>query len=298
VLLLITGSLDATSDILVRNISSENVFRLNYDLYKDYKIKFTPTYWEIENPTGHSINSQNVTSAFWWKAFNFYLQNEDKFIEEEVKYIFREIYHWCRLKGIVKGNPHDFHNHLGKMNILSIAKKYFTIPETLTTVQLHGLNELANLSIVAKSFSSGLTTTNRTLMTTAVKQDQLHPGFPWYLQKKIDSKSDITTFVCGNNYFTFERSRANLKGLDWRNEQSIKMYEKEWFPYSLSEDQIISIGQFCRSIDIDWGRIDFMLDENKKLVFLEFNANGQWVFLDYKNEYGLLDAVKKYLIVN
>ena len=32
------------------------------------------------------------------------------------------------------------------------------------------------------------------------------------------------------------------------------------------------------------------------LVFLEFNANGQWVFLDYSGEDGLVKAVSKYLI--
>jgi hypothetical protein len=31
-------------------------------------------------------------------------------------------------------------------------------------------------------------------------------------------------------------------------------------------------------------------------VFLEFNANGQWVFLDYTNEIGLVKTVADYLL--
>jgi hypothetical protein len=33
-----------------------------------------------------------------------------------------------------------------------------------------------------------------------------------------------------------------------------------------------------------------------KLIFLEYNANGQFVFLDYNNQFGLLDAVVDYLL--
>ncbi len=33
-----------------------------------------------------------------------------------------------------------------------------------------------------------------------------------------------------------------------------------------------------------------------ELVFLEYNANGQWVFLDYQQKYGLLRSVVKYLV--
>jgi hypothetical protein len=41
--------------------------------------------------------------------------------------------------------------------------------------------------------------------------------------------------------------------------------------------------------------MDFLLHESG-LVFLEINPNGQWVFLDPKNESGLISYVGKYLI--
>jgi hypothetical protein len=45
---------------------------------------------------------------------------------------------------------------------------------------------------------------------------------------------------------------------------------------------------------VEWGRIDF-LKSNDELIFLEYNANGQFFFLDTKNQYGLKDAVVEYL---
>jgi hypothetical protein len=294
-LLLITGSADGTSDLLVSKLGQERVFRFNYDLFQDYQLEFRPNYWKISNPTGHSISSETVSSAFWWKAFNFFLLDQEKLIVEEVKYIFREIYHWCRLRGIAKGNPHDFHNHLGKMNILSIADKYFATPETLATFGLAGVDSIKTKKVVAKSFTSGLTTTNKALFTSAVDLDKLHPDFPWYLQELIESNADVTIFVCGKKYFSYKRSRIDLKGLDWRSEQTFEVDKKEWVSFNLDSAETRSLESFCEELDVNWGRLDLMTSVNG-LVFLEFNANGQWVFLDYFNQDGLLDEVCSYLM--
>lgn len=295
-LLLITGSKDGTSSLLISEIGSENVFRFNYDLFKDYTLEFTPDYWKISNPTGYSIDSNSVTSCFWWKAFNFYLLDQEKFVVEEVKYIFRELYHWCRLKGITKGNSHDFHNHMGKMNILTIASKYFKTPQTLASIGLGGVQSLGEMPIVAKSFTSGLTVTNATLMTTAVSKESLHPDFPWFLQELLSSKADITIFVCGTSFFAYSRDRSQLKGLDWRAEQNFEdMAAKEWFRFDLSTQLQKSVMEFCTDLDVDWGRLDLM-EVDGEMVFLEFNANGQWVFLDYSGEDGLVKTVSEYLM--
>ena len=211
-LLLITGSLDGTSDLLVGQLGDQ-VFRFNFDIYKDYEFSFSPHKWSIKNPAGHLITSDTVTSALWWKAFNYYLVDEDQFITEEVKYVFRELYNWCRLRGLAKGNPHDFHNRLGKLNILSIASKFFVTPKSLATFRLHGIDQLHDQPIVAKSFSSGLTVTNRALMTTEVEANRLDANFPWFLQQKLKSPADITIFVCGDQFFAYERDRTALKGV-------------------------------------------------------------------------------------
>jgi D-alanine-D-alanine ligase-like ATP-grasp enzyme len=69
----------------------------------------------------------------------------------------------------------------------------------------------------------------------------------------------------------------------------------EWEPYDLSKKDQENIAGFMRYLGCDWGRLDFMLDANGVLVFLEYNANGQFVFLDFANKIGLLECVGKYL---
>jgi len=47
---------------------------------------------------------------------------------------------------------------------------------------------------------------------------------------------------------------------------------------------------------VEFGRYDFMtVGETDELVFLEFNANGQWVFLDPFDKHGLLQCVTDWL---
>lgn len=246
------------------------------------------------NPAGHSISSRSVTSAFWWKAFNFFILNTDEYIIEEVKYVFRELYNWCASRGLIKGNPPDFHNRFGKMNLLSSASKFFNIPESLISFQGAGIARLSSEDVVVKSLTSGFVTSNRALFTTEVDKDGLDTSFPWFIQELIVSDSDLTTFICGQNFFTFSRSRKDLLGLDWRSEQSFEKDEDEWKLVQLESNSQAKIEAFINDISIDWGRIDFLLD-HEELIFLEFNANGQWMFLDYHREHGLLDHVLHYL---
>lgn len=293
-LLLITGSADGTADRIVHRYG-EGVFRLNYDLWKEYHLSFTNDGWEIINPAGLTISSDTVSCAYWWKAFSFFALGDDKYVKAEIKYIFKDIYAWCGLQGLVKGNPIEYHNRFGKMTINTMAGRYFTLPKTLVTLRNYGINSLADKTVIAKSLSSEQADDGRVLHTTEVTLDNLDATFPWQLQEKIDSEWDITIFYCNSEVFGFKRSRENLKGLDWRAEQDLSMHEQEWFPYKVEERIKKSLMNLSADLQVEFGRYDFMENTAGKLEFLEFNANGQWVFLDVADRYGLLDCVVDWL---
>jgi hypothetical protein len=293
-LLVLTGSKDGTADILFSRIGAKG-FRFNYDIFSDYTVVFRPSYWSIENPTGFKIDSKAATAAFWWKAFNYFV-DEENFIAEEVKYIFREIYGWFLARNLTRGTPPEFHRYNGKLNLLGAATAHFPIPETICGWGNRIRSaKFPTQGIVAKSLTSGLTSTNRALFTTEVQFSKLDVRYPWYLQEKVGAKSDVTIFVCGQKLFPFERDRSQLKGLDWRNQDDIFSSEQKWHPFALSAQQNQSVRAFLSEIGVDWGRLDFMWT-GSKLIFLEYNANGQFVFLDQTNQFGLLDAVEQYLL--
>lgn len=293
-LLLITGSLDATADRLVAEYG-EGLFRFNFDLWRDYRVSFTENGWKILNPVGLEITSDSVAAAFWWKAFSFNL-NEDNFIKAEVRYVFRDIFGWCQLKGFMKGNPPDFHNRFGKFTILGIARKYFKVPPSLVTVQKFQTNRFENRKVVAKSLSSEQTSEGTVLFTTPVEIDTIDPNFIWYLQQEIQSDFDVTVLFCDGQCFAFERSRSDLAGLDWRKEQTLDFSRKEWFPFQLTADEVKNICEMSNEMGVEFGRYDFLREKSDgTLIFLEFNASGQWVFLDVFNEYNLLSTVAGWL---
>lgn len=293
-LLLITGSDNRTSDQIVSKLGID-VFRLNFDLWSDYSLSFSPDGWSISNPSGLSISSQTVTRVFYWKAFSYPVKC-DKLTESEIRYIFRELYAWCVLRGMIRGNPFDYHQKNGKINILSIAKQYFITPSSMVSIGLKNTNNFSS-SLVIKSLSSEVTDDYKAIMTTEVNIHDLDPKYPWFLQSKVESRWDVTVFICGDKLFSFRRDRSGLKGLDWRAEQcsNNNFNEKEWLFFQLDAIAEQRVFDLSKDLEINWGRYDFMLNFDNKLVFLEFNANGQWGFLDPFDEYGLLDQVVKYL---
>ena len=294
-LLVLTGSYDGTADLVFGKLKTK-AFRLNLDTFSEYEVSVQPNYWRIRNPTGHEISSETATATWWWKASN-YIAHDENYISEEVKYVFRELYNWFRLNGKpVKGNPPDYHRDMGKINILTIGQRHFPCPNTWVG---WGFKEPPPLmeqgKVVAKSLTSGLITEDKVMFTTEVTGKGLAPQFPWYLQGLIDSEADVTVFVCGQKLFAFKRDRDQLKGLDWRAEQNFENPAGEWDLLELPLMVQNSIYRFCKELKVDWGRLDFM-ESDGEYVFLEYNANGQWAFLDYDNSHGLLETVCDYLL--
>jgi hypothetical protein len=294
-LLLLTSSTDGTADLLAGRLQS-NLFRLNYDLLDEYEIEFGPAQWRVTDPTGRSITSTTCQRAFWWKAFSAWRSDLDKMLLAEHKYFFKDLYGLLAYEGKVVGNPPDWHNRLGKMGVLHVAAQHMPTPTSLVTMKLAGAEALTTSSIVAKSLSSALTSTNKALFTTEVSLNQLHPGYLWFLQSKIESRWDVTVFLCDGKLFPFRRDRASLKGIDWRAEQSFDVDSSEWEYFDLSSTHADPLRRIASELGVEFGRFDLMSEgDSEELVFLEYNANGQWVFLDYHNRHGLLDAVVSWL---
>ena len=293
-ILLITGSVDGTADRLVSRYG-EGIFRLNHDLLEDYDIEFTQTYWSITSPAGLTVNSATVSAACWWKAFSYWKPDLSKYAAAEARYLCRDLYGWCLLNRKVIGNPPDFHNRLGKMTILGAAAKYFSVPDTLASVNLAGSEAMTGKCIVAKSLSSETSEDKKVLLTTEVDVSTLHPKFVWHLQEVVQSQWDVTVFYCNERCFGFRRDRAGLNGLDWRAEQSFDYSEQEWFPFNLDSGVEGNLRKLSAELDLEFGRYDFMLCDDGTLSFLEVNANGQWVFLDIHDKYGLLNCVTDWL---
>jgi hypothetical protein len=291
VLLIITGKSDGTIDALVTHLK-EPFFRLNLDDFRKYDFSFSNDYWKITNPTGLTIDSKSASSCFWWKAFMYQL-DFDKYVKEEIKIFAESLYSWFVTRKLTRGNPPYLEQAWGKFRQADIASKYLTVPAQYLgwgsgfLAQFHNRKEM-----VAKSISGNLTKSSKALFTTEVRPSELDPTYPWYLQEKVYSDVDITIQIVGKSLFAFEKSRADLSGIDWRKEQFSS--KTQWESITLPANEVQAILGFITEMGVSWGRMDF-LRQNGELKFLELNPNGQWVFLDPENNSGLLTAVANYL---
>lgn len=293
-LLFITASSDVTADLLFERLGS-SAFRLNFDLWQDYSITLRPREWEISNPAGLKISNRRATHCFWWKPFQSKIA-VDRYLVSEIKYVFRELYGSFLRRGLTVGNSPDFHNKFGKLHILELASAYFRTPESVAgwNLPMH-LEELEGREIVAKSLSSESTSDGRVLYTSFVEYSGIDRGSPWFLQTKVVALNDVTVVVCGETFHAFARSREGLQGLDWRHAINDEDPEFSWRTRQLSEGEQRALRALCQQLSVKWGRFDFVEDD-RGLVFLEFNANGQWAFLDFYGHNGLAQAVASYLL--
>ena len=289
--LFITSSGDVTANMLFENFAL-SAFRLNFDLWQDYAVLLEPDRWKITNPAGLQITSETASHCFWWKAFAPAPIDADDFVVAEIKYVLHELYASFLRRGLIVGNPPDFDRHCGKLTTLHMASRYFRTPASLAGWNLPAEPDaFKSQPIVAKSLSSALTSSERCLFTTAVAYDRIDRTFPWFLQTKVDARDDVTVFVCGDRHWAFSRSRKDLQGLDWRHDGDPS---SGWRPRSFSKCEEQAFRALCGELGAEWGRFDF-LEDDEGLVFLEYNANGQWAFLELDNEYGMSQAVASYL---
>lgn len=292
-ILAITTSGDGTIDRIVSKIP-KNIFRLNFDQLAEFKLFLTPNEWKITNPAGLEISSSTASAAIWWKAFAADPHNTDAYTNAEFRYIVREIYAWFERQNKVKGNSPLFAHRWGKLAVLGVAQKYFDVPKSVVSISGLGENFVDTNSRIVKSLSSELVAPQKAFFTTDVSGRTLSKDFPWFIQEKISAIADVTVFNVGSIFYGFQRSRSNLKGLDWRAEQNFDRHD-EWEPFELSAHDHHSLMKLCEELEVSWGRHDFMLKSDETLSYLEFNANGQWVFLDVTNRHGLVESVVQYL---
>ena len=284
-ILFITTSAEITIDVLVENILDVSIFRLNFDLWRDYKMTCSESEWSITDPTGRMITSDTVSCCMWWKAFNALLPGEEPYVINELKYIFREIYNYCERRGLTYGSRFDYHNTTGKLVILNIARRYFPTPRTML-----GWN-MGSISLdnpVTKSLSSYQFENKKAMYAQRVDPDRLNPAYPWTFQELVESDYDVTIFQNGDSFFAFQRSRADLSGIDWRE----RLLEPNcWNKFDLDDSELSRLRALSADLSVSFGRYDFMRQQDGSLVFLELNATGQWMFLDHENKLGVVNSV-------
>lgn len=284
-LLLLTNSLDGSSDIICRLCEELSIpcFRLNIDLFAEYRFRWEADGFEIGDPYGRTVRSGEITAAYWRKPHfpgeappprSGVSVSECEWAEAQVLYLVNEVANWCRSQGVLRLVEPRAERRVGKVLQMLMASRYFDVPKWQT-----GWGQaLETGSRIVKSLDARLIDDGRFLYARSVDPARLDPRFPWLVQDVAPGTHDATVvFVC-DECFGFRFDAPRHQGCeDWR--KTINTEECIWSPWAVPQAIAASITSFMGALGLRFGRLDFVVGEGC-LWFLEVNPNGQFGWLD------------------
>jgi len=294
-----TCSQDITVDILLPHLRNLPVFRFNIDTPEDYSWDFSKAGFEISDfKSGSRIGTNTLTSFYLRKPIYFNgidlpkagcLEN---WIREETIEIFKDLYRECESarKTVL---VHSHNNTFGKLRQLRVAENYFKVSNWHI---FHGTlpAELTRGKWVAKSLTGTPIGFGKAFFVKEVDPMALDLSYPWFLQEKIEGEEEITAVYVDGKIHSYRYPRAEIKACEDVRKATFEN-PSQWKPCELTTDEQTSILGFMERTGYRFGRFDFIRKDGE-LWFLELNPNGQWAWLDAKNEHGLISSIAEAII--
>lgn len=286
-LLILTNSLDGTSDLLVKLCAEYHieVLRFNIDLYLDYDVNISTDEFKISDPVGRTIDLEAYDiKLLWRKPFLETLREGTApetfpIVRGNMSGVLQAIVYHAKLKHRKPLIEPYFETAIGKLSQLRQAANFFHVPMYEVSIQR---STRFDKQVVTKPLKNPGTSDGRIFYTSKVTAKDLHRPELWFLQKQIIGGTDVTgVYIDGKTWFfecDFVRSET---AIDWRVEINTQN-QSIWRPWSAATDLDlqVSVDKFMKSMDLRYGRLDFIRDDSGTLWFLECNSNGQFSWLD------------------
>lgn len=291
-LLILTNSIDGTTDEIIRRLGGHPAFRFNVDLWRQYEFEFTTHGFFLRDPAGRMIREEDVSRLYVRKpTFDDPLDKPaggslEWWTQQQVSYLVQEIYNLCRQRGKIALVEKGAETRMGKVCQMRLASKHLHVPPW-RIVRQDGL-VAANTPQIAKSLVADFTGNYQFFFTRRVKPETLDPAYPWFLQDLVDAEADVTVVYIAGRQFAFELDRTSFHGVDWR--KHINSVDLPWKRTRIPDEVICGISYFMSEAGLSFGRLDFLKTKDRYL-FLEVNPNGQWAWLDLEGKEGIFDCV-------
>ena len=309
--LVITNKNDVTSDFVIKKLKDRKIdfyrfnteemskscfvsldFQLNRFLLKDtilqkeYNLKeFTSIYFR--RPEIPTFGSENLSIG----EYSF-IQNEFLYTFEGIYKILKDAY-WVSPVCAIR----EAENKIYQLELApSIGLK---IPNAIITNSFYNALDFYdrnNASCIIKPIKSGLIEDNSKSKVVFTNQLKSRPNSkeriesaPNYLQSLIIKKYDVRVIVVGEKVFaTLIHSQNDMETqVDWRRGENILQHTKFELPDDIKEKCV----ELLKALNLRFGAMDFILDANNELVFLEVNPNGQWAWIEKQTGYEISNEI-------
>ena len=308
-ILLITNKDDITTDFIINklNASGNAYFRLNTeDLGSRYFVNFDlgkEQYHISDSYNGDRIELAVITSVYYRRPMLPPVQDTDWSIGEK-----RLVLTECQaiLDGLYRlldecywiSRPRSIREAENKIYQIILAKKMgFIVPDSIIATeaaQVHLFFARNDENCIIKPVRSGFIDDagdERVIFTTLIEREHIDlidmaELCPLYLQQNIKKTADIRVTVVGNTVFSarINSQVSKATSIDWRKAESLSLpYEDIKIPDTLQKKCI----DLVKTLGLEFGAIDFVLDLQGNYIFLEINPNGQWAWIETRLGYDI-----------
>lgn len=297
-ILIITSSFDKTCDYLQAKYKSANFFRFNTDLFYQYHVSFTANGFSITNESNFNVNTLNCSAIYYRKPAH---QSLSTIIDKHYhNFTHRECLAFIdgitdSFDGVCLSQPSRMRVADNKILQVKAAKSVgFTIPEFSICNNSDFVNKKENDTSIVKPLASGhilkdgykeIIQTN--LYDSSVVNDAL-AYTPVYFQSYQEKDYEVRLTIVNKKGFCVKIVSDNQ--VDWRKLNNKIMYETIDTP-----DYIFSMClDYMKFFSLRFGCFDFIVKDGR-WYFLEMNANGQWLWLEFETKLPISDEIMRAL---
>ena len=312
--LLITNTTDYTTDYVVRELKlmGADYYRFNTDelgssvfLTLDFE---RDTFTLFDKPKGLQFNLLSFQSIYFRRPEIFIHQeegltpDEKKFVGQEIRQTLEGLYKILR-NAFWLSDVDSIRKAENKVYQQILAKEIgLKIPKGIITNQAGPFNAFVkdngNDCIVKPIYSGqiGWPEMHDVVFTselTKLPPDSQIEVSPTYLQERIEKKYDVRVTVVDEEIFAVRiDSQVYFETkTDWRRGENILPHEIITLPDQIRRQCI----KLLQKLDLRFGAIDFVENNEGEYVFLEINPNGQWAWIETLTGLPIASAIAKLL---
>ncbi len=295
-ILIITCSYDKTIDYIIeKNKYRANFFRFNVDLFADYGITISNSYWEISY-RNNTINS-NTTLSIYYRKPTFpdtsdFAPEYRRIINSDILAIIDGLAN--SFSGVVLTKPYLLRQAENKIFQLIYAKSHsILMPKSFIGNNDHW--KCINDQRIIKPISVGKIETSSEIaiiQTNLMHENDSYDSpelTPVYIQEYIKKSFEVRITVVDDDFFAVKIVSDNM--IDWRAGNN-NQYEIIDIPIEIKK----CIKMMMKDFQLRFGAIDYIVDIDGKWYFLEINPNGQWQWLECILGLSISDSIMNMLL--
>jgi len=316
-ILLITSKEDVTTDLVVDRLNSSGAeyYRFNTEDLggKTIDISFEPqdkNVFLFDQVKNTSIDLSTIKSVYYRRPKiprppSDLVPSEQQFVINETAGTLEGIYKFLDDKFWVS-NVFAIRQAENKLYQQLIASSFGLVtPRSIVSNNHEKVVEFlrSHGECILKPIKSGFVSDDinpKVIFTSLITKDDISAlervnECPTYLQEHIVKVADVRVTVVGSSVFSakiYSQATEDTR-IDWRKGENINLkYEAIDLGPALNEACI----KLTRHLGLQFGALDFVIDEKGNFIFLEINPNGQWGWIQYRLNYDISGTISKLLI--